>query len=70
MGRLILSFRSGRQCPAIFIENFIEKDKCNHIAPVPAQLSPHSLIFERSSRRATTVFESGWNYFVSSGRRR
>jgi hypothetical protein len=41
---LILSPRSGRQCPAIFIENFIEKDKCNHIAPVPAQLLPHSLI--------------------------
>src|SRR5882672_1356672 len=37
--------------------DFIGKDKCNHIAPVPAQLWPHSPTIESSSRRASTVFE-------------
>jgi hypothetical protein len=62
MGRLILSIRSGRQCAGILSRKI--KDKCNHIAAVSAHMAAFADIIESYSRRASTVFEIGWNYFV------
>jgi hypothetical protein len=62
MGGLILSLRSGRQCAAILSRKI--KDKCNHIAPIPAHMAAFADIIESYSRRAFTVFEFVWNYFV------
>jgi hypothetical protein len=43
--------------------DFIEKDKCNHIAPVPAHMAAFADIIKGSSR-PSAVFETGWNYFA------
>jgi hypothetical protein len=62
LDRLILLIRSGRQCAGILSRKI--KDKCNHIAPISAHMAAFADIIESYSRRASTVFETGWNYFV------